>query len=195
MVEVDRRGAERPVRIRAGSLCFALLLMLACHTRPSEPANRLQIALAPSGFPERLNLQQHVHVQQAGHEIDFEAVLDIAPDAVTLVGLSFGQRLFTMRYDGSRLEESRSPMLPREVHGRDILSDIQLALWPTEAVRGALPAGWTLQDSTERRVLSKDGQEMTTISYDGSPRWKGLISLDNHQFGYRLVIRSAPSEP
>lgn len=172
----------------------SLLVTASCGGRSGKPADAFQIALSPASFPTRLSLQQQVHVERDGRDADFDAVLDISPEAVTLVGLGFGQRLFTLRYDGTRLEESRSPFLPRDVRGRDVLSDIQLALWPADAVRAALPARWTLRDDPGVRVLSKGDEAITSITYDSLPRWKGLVTLHNKQFGYRLVIRPAPEQ-
>ena len=175
---------------RLVSASALLLLTLACGGRRANQADQIHLALSPSAFPERVSLQQHVDVDYAGRQTDFDAVLDIAPEAMTLVGLKFGQRIFTIKYDGSKLEESRSMFLPRDVRARDVLSDLQLALWPADAVRDALPAGWTLRDSDNTRVLAKGAEDVTTITYDGSPRWIGTILLDNRALGYRLKIRS-----
>lgn len=175
------------------SRCSLFLLAMACGGTPSKQPDRVRLALSPAAFPERVSLQQHVHVQYAGGQADFDAVLDISPEVITLVGLKFGQRLFTLRYDGSELVESRSAFLPREVQAHDVLSDLQLALWPADAVRAALPAGWTLRDSGAARTLSRGDDDVTTITYDGSPRWNGTISLDNPSQGYRLEIRSIAS--
>ena len=142
---------------------------------------------------QTISLQQHVEVSQSGRNVDFEAVLDITPDTVTLVGLAFNQRVFTLKYDGVKLQETRSKMLPREVQAGDVLSDLQLALWPTEVVRSALPTGWTLRDSSGTRVLSESDTVRTTISYSAMPRWNGTITLQNKQYDYQLVIRSAVS--
>ena len=174
-------------------LLCASALTAACHSGATAVPNRWRLALTPASFAQTISLQQHVEVEQSGRNIDFEAVLDITPDTVTLVGLAFNQRVFTLKYDGVKLQESRSKMLPREVQAGDVLSDLQLALWPTEAVRSALPAGWTLRDSTGLRVLSESDTVRTTITYTATPRWSGTITLENKQYDYRLVIRSAVS--
>src|SRR6185436_16811462 len=106
--------------------------------------------------------------------VDLDAVLDIGRDTVTLVGLALGQRVLTIRYDGVNLTEQRHPLLPSDV-------------------RGALPAGWTVHDDGPRRTLAQDGRDVAVITYDGSPRWQGRLTLDNLRFGYRLVIRSVAS--
>ena len=180
-------------------VCPALLLAIAsttaCRSASAPTSSRWRLALTPASFSQTISLQQHVQVEQAGRNVDFEAVLDITPDTVTLVGLAFNQRVFTLKYDGVKLQESRSKMLPSEVRAGDVLSDMQLALWPTEAVRSALPAGWVLRDSSGSgsgtRVLSERDTVRTTITYSADPRWTGTITLQNKQYDYRLVIRSA----
>lgn len=131
----------------------------------------------------------------ADRTVDLDAVLDIAPDSLTLVGMAFGQRMLTLRYNGVTLDEKRHPMLPPNVRGADILTDVQMALWPAEAVRAALPAGWTLTDSDTLRTLSKDALTMVTISYDAAPHWIALVTLRNVRYEYRLVIRSVMEDP
>lgn len=182
--------------LRIVAVCALTTILTACSGRPAAPPpDHLQLALAPAGFAQRITLQQRVHVERDGREVDFEAVLDIGPDSLTLIGMAFGQRILTLRFDGARLVESRSPMLPREVLGADVLSDLQLALWPEDAVRAALPSGYTLRDADGVRVLAMGDEEIATISYDGSPRWIGRVTVNNKQFAYRLVIQSAAAEP
>ena len=184
-----------PCRVLALAL---LALSGACTGAPPPPQpdpDRLNLALAPASFGQAVSLQQQVHVEARGRSVDFDAVLDIAPDAVTLVGLTLGQRMLTLRYDGATLTEQRNPALPADVRGADILSDVQLALWPVSAVRAALPAGWALSDEGQRRTLSHDAHDVAVIAYDGVPRWQGRFTLDHVQPPYRLVIRSAVSEP
>src|SRR5688500_3747011 len=87
---------------------FLLAAALSCRGRMPQPtANRWRLALAPSAFPETLSLQQQVKVEQAGRTVDFDAVLDITPEQVTLVGMAFSQRVFTLTYDGRTLQETR----------------------------------------------------------------------------------------
>lgn len=171
-----------------------MLTLAACRRSPPPLDNRFRIALSPAAFPQAISLQQHVEVEQAGKTVEFEAVLDVNPQEVTLVGLAFNQRVFTLRYDGQKLAETRSRMLPREVQAADVLSDLQLALWPADVVRAALPAGWTLKDSAAERVLSQSDTIRTVIGYTGTPRWTGNISLANKQYDYRLLIKSAVAQ-
>ena len=173
----------------------ALVLVTACRGTappPPVPDDRPLLALSPASFAGSLSVQQRVHVERDGRVVDFDAVLEVSPDMVTLVALGFGTRLFTLRYDGTTLDEARSPMLPHDVRGSDILSDMQLSLWPAAAVRARLPAGWSLREAANARTLLKGSDEITNITYDAMPRWTGQVTLQNLQFGYRLVIKTVP---
>jgi hypothetical protein len=174
---------------------LAIAMIAACQNAPRNPRDRLTLALTPASFGQALSLQQQVHVEYADRTVDLDAVLDITPDSLTLVGMALGQRMLTLRYDGVALRETRHPMLPRDVRGADILTDIQMALWPADAVRAALPAGWTLADSDTLRTLFKDAKPQVTIQYDAIPRWTARVTMRNLRYDYRLVIRSVAEAP
>ena len=176
------------------AITVPVMMGSGCRRSGAPLDHRFRLALAPAALQQSISLQQHVEVQQGGKSVEFEAVLDVNPQVVTLVGLAFSQRVFTLRYDGSRLEESRSRMLPREVQAADVLSDLQLALWPVDAVRAALPKGWTLTDSANERVLSESDTVRTTVRYTATPRWSGDITLANRQYDYQLLIKSAVAQ-
>ena len=187
--------------MRGGATCVSAvlvsttLLLASCRGAPPPsltPENRLQLSLSPKSFVDSLSVQQQVHVERDGRTVDFDAVLEVNPQLVTLVGLGFGQRLFTLRYDGTTLDETRSDMLPAQVKASDVLSDMQLALWPIEAIRASLPTGYVLRDEPLRRILAKGDAEIVLISYSDSIRWKGQLVINNKEFRYRLVIRTVP---
>lgn len=165
-----------------------------CASAPPQPG-RLQLTLSPASFGRTLSLQQQVRIAAAGHTADLDAALDITPREITLVGLELGQRVLTLTYANGMLCEQRHSRLPAEVRGADILTDLQLSLWPVDAVRAALPPGWTLTDEDYRRVLAHDGRDVEVIAYDGPIRWESRITLRNLQYEYQLVIHSALAAP
>jgi hypothetical protein len=156
---------------------------------------RLQLALPPERFGRSLSLQQQLHISASGHTVDLDAALDITPQRLTLVAMEMGQRVLTLTYADGTLCEQRHPKLPAAVRGRDVLTDLQLALWPADAIRSALPAGWSLADSGDSRALVRNGGVIETIHYSGTRRWTGTITLRNAEYDYDLVIRSAVASP
>ncbi len=69
---------------------------LAPCAAPAPTSGRLELALAPKTFGRSLGLQQQLQITAAGHTVDLDAVLAIAPDSLTLVALRFDQRVLTL---------------------------------------------------------------------------------------------------
>jgi hypothetical protein len=81
-------------------------------------------------------------------------------------------------------------MLPAQLRDEDVLEDLQLTLWPVDAIRSALPAGWRIEESGLRRTLLREDTPVMVIDYSGQPRWIGKIELSNLRYHYRLTIQS-----
>jgi hypothetical protein len=104
--------------------------------------------------------------------------------------LAFGQRVLSLHYDGRELRTWRHSLVPAELRGEDVLEDLQLTLWPLEALRSALPAGARVEDAGRRRTLWIDDVPVMVIDDSGEPRWSGKIELVNLRYRYRLIIVS-----
>ena len=176
---------------RAAALALALALAACAATKPPPPA-RLGLKLPPGALGEAISVQQHLTVERNGKTDELDAALEVDAAHVELVGLAFGQRVLTLRYDGKELTSWRHVMLPSQVKPEDVLEDVQFALWPAEAIAAALPAGWAVRDEGLLRTLSLDGLPIATVSYSAMPRWSGAITIDNLRYHYRLTIQSAP---
>lgn len=177
----------------------AVLVVIAAHLSscvavPPEPA-RLGLKLAPATLGASLSLQQHLSIERQGHIDELDAALEVDEQKLDLVGLAFGQRVFTLRYDGHQLEVWRHPLLPAELRGEDVLEDLQMTLWPIDALRRALPLEWRIEENGRRRTVLMDDAPVLTIDYDSEPRWSGKIVLANLRYQYRLTIQSVSSGP
>jgi len=180
----------------------AALLLSACATT-SEPSPapaaadsaRLYLQLSPAALGTSLSLQQHLRVERAGRTDDLDTVLEIEPDHLDLVGLAFGQRVMSLHYDGRELKTWRHFMLPKEVQGADVLQDVQLTLWPANAIRAALPAGWELRDNEMQRTLLHNQKVVTRIDYPDRKPWGGKVILTNLYYQYKLTIDSVVIAP
>ncbi|HEV7815742.1 MAG TPA: DUF3261 domain-containing protein [Janthinobacterium sp.] len=189
---------RRPAALWAARLPALLPLLLSallagCATRaaaPPAPA-RLGLQLAPDQLGATIAVQQHLHVERDGRGDDLDVALEVDASHLELVGLAYGQRVLTLHYDGRELSSWRHPMLPEQVRAADVLEDLQLTLWPAAAIRLALPAGWSIEESGLRRTLYLDGAAVALIDYSGAPRWSGTVVLDNLRYRYRLTIQTA----
>jgi hypothetical protein len=179
---------------RHWTMLAMLLLLTACASAPPQPA-RLSLRLAPATLGASIARQQHLKVEREGRIEELDAALEIDESHLQLVGLAFGQRVMSISYDGKELNSWRHLMLPSQVQPEDVLSDIQLTLWPADEINKALPAGWRLEDDGLRRTLYLNGAAVTTIRYQTMPRWNGTVVLENLRYRYRLTIQSVPAGP
>ncbi|WP_443094099.1 DUF3261 domain-containing protein [Pseudoduganella albidiflava] len=180
---------QRPNRRLIPALLLAAALA-GCASSPPVPA-RLGLKLHPAALGQSISVQQHLKVERAGRIDDMDVALQVEPDAIDMVGLAFGQRVLTVHYDGKEVKEWRHVMLPRQVRADDVLEDMQLTLWPVEAVARALPPGWRIAEDGLRRTLYLNDEPIMRIAYSGSPRWSGTVVLDNLRYKYRLTIQFA----
>jgi hypothetical protein len=134
-------------------------------------------------------------VEREGRIDELDAALEVDPKRLDLVGLALGQRVLTLHYDGETLRSWRHSMLPAQLRDEDVLEDLQLTLWPVDAIRSALPAGWRIEESGLRRTLLRDDMPVMVIDYSGQPRWIGKIELSNLRYHYRLTIQSVSTAP
>jgi hypothetical protein len=172
----------------------AALVLAGCALAPRQPEARLGLKLAPAALGTSISVQQHLKVERDGRTDDLDVALQVEPDAVDVVGLAFGQRVLTLHYDGKELTSWRHLMLPSQVRAEDVLEDIQLTLWPADAVAAALPPGWHVSEQGRVRTLTLAGEPIMRIAYSGEPRWSGTVVLDNLRYHYKLTIQFAATE-
>lgn len=169
------------------SLLLCLLLAACASTR--MPAPRVQLPtlqLAPAALPQPVQLQQRLQFRFGSHERALDALLEVDAEQVRLAVQAMGQTGVRMVWDGHHLEQTRAPWLPPQVRGERVLDDLQFALWPAAAIRAALPAGWSLQETDGVRRLQQGGQDwlLRETLPDGGVRLRNLAE------GYELVIES-----
>lgn len=186
-------AASRAARAALPAAALAMALALAGCASAPPPQARLGLKLAPAALGAAISVEQHLKVERNGRIDELDVALQVEPEALDMVGLAFGQRVLTLRYDGKELSSWRHLMLPAQVRAEDVLEDMQLTLWPAEAIAAALPAGWRIAEQGARRTLYLDGQPIMLIDYSGQPRWSGTVTLENLRYHYRLTIQFAPT--
>ena len=174
------------------ALGFCLLALAGCAP-DSRPA-RLGLQLAPATLGASISLQQHLLVERDGRAREFEAALEVDSERIDLVVSALNRRVLSLHYDGRALESWRHPALPPELRAEDVLEDLQLTLWPADAVRRALPPGWRIEENGARRILLAGESPVTEIDYSGATRCTGTVVVYNRRYGYRLTIQSVISQ-
>lgn len=174
---------------RALSLCGLLLLAACAGLGMPRPAIELPpLRLAPAALGRSLALQQRLVFSYGEHRSTLDALLEADPDEVRLAVQALGQTGVTLRWDGHVLEQHRATWLPPQVRAERVLDDLQFALWPADAVRAALPAGWTVVEREGERRLEHEGRAWLVLERR-DPQHQRLRNLAE---GYALEIESAP---
>lgn len=189
---LNMMGAVAPAGAPAAGLALVVALALAGCADAPPPAARLGLKLAPAALGASISVQQHLKVERGGRIDELDVALQVEPEALDAVGLAFGQRVLSLHYDGKELTSWRHVMLPAQVRADDVLEDMQLTLWPADAVAAALPPGWRVAEQERLRTLYLDEQPIMRIVYSGAERWSGTVVLENLRYHYRLTIQFAP---
>jgi len=160
---------------------------VATATPALPPAPVLR--LPPASLGRQLALQQRIVVRYRtpDGEASRELLTLLQADAshTRLAAIAGSQVLARLDWDGEALNITRAPWAPAELAPERILSDLQLALWPADAIAHALPAGWTLDASAESRVLRYGETPVVELAFPGD----GATDLIHRRDGYALTIR------
>lgn len=187
-------------RAAAASGLLAAVLSLGavsgCAGGPTPAPQRLDAAaplplfrLLPATLGRRLAWQQRLQLERAGQATaPLEALLEVDAQRLQLALLAAGRTLARLTWDGQDLRSETAAGWPPGVPPEQVLSDLQLALWPAPALREALPAGYRLDDGGGQRVLWRGDEAVVHIDGAGSTR----IELVHHRLTYRLRIDSVP---
>ena len=178
----------------ATMFAFLALSLGACVAPESRPVG-VGLKLRPSALGESISLQQRLDVEGQGRSAQLDVALEVDAARIDLVGLALGQRVLSLHYDGKTLQSWRHPMWPIQLRGDEVLENLQLTLWPVDAIRQALPVGWSIEERDLRRTIRQDGLAIMIIDYSALPFWSGKVEVTNLQFDYRITIQSVPNEP
>ena len=171
------------------------LVLSACSLLRPQAAPAVLPLLAPSTLGTSRSALQLVHGAFGERDVAFQCVVDVSPEHMTLVGLSAqGQRWFSLRYDGSKLEAQSNSQAPPLLDPQRVLIDLQLALWPLAALQQTLAdSGWQVtQTAPATRRLLRDGRLVAEVHYTGADPWQGQLWLSNFDHGYTLAVESRP---
>ena len=180
---------------RQVALLGSLTLLLTGCVAPESRRGAVGLKLAPAALGESISLQQRLDVEGQGRSAQLDVALEVDAARIDLVGLALGHRVLSLHYDGEMLQSWRHPMWPAQLRAEEVLENLQLTLWPVDAIRPALPMGWSIEESGLRRTILQDGLAIMVIDYSALPFWSGKVEVANLQFNYRMTIQSIPNEP
>lgn len=174
-------------------LALALLLAGCLHPAPRPQAGALPPLLPPASLGAERGAEQMLSGSHGERRFSLRCVLTARHDKLSVLGLMpWGQTAFTVSYDGQALDAERSATVPEAFDPNALIADLQLALWPIDALRAAYEgSGWQLDEPVPgvRRLLA-DGRAVTQVHYAGDDAWNGRFWLVSWRHGYTLAVDS-----
>jgi len=172
--------------VRSVFVLLAALSLTACASFWLSGGLPL-LKISPATFGVR-TIEQRSTITWSGEQKTLEMVLDIRADALTVIGMAMGARLFSFDYDGEKIVETQP--LPRSLSAARIMNDLLLIYAPLDTLHAALPANWTvLEEKGTRQVFLDETLNISIHTVEGS-KWQGRTVLDNHALRYQLTLDS-----
>jgi hypothetical protein len=190
------------VRLRAAARAVArcaaiagVVLAAGCALTPSESA-AAPPALAPPAALTPRAATQVIHAAFGARAVTLRTAIEVDAAALRIVGVTAtGQRLFTVAWDGRAIAAERGAFVPENLDPARMLADVQLALWPLEAVRAAFRER-NLEVSEPFagvRRLRRGDDLIAEVHYAGPDPWSGRLWFVNFEFDYSLTIDTTSS--
>jgi len=158
-------------RSRLLAAALGMLMLAGCASPSGAPsAGRAPLlALTPAALGCSVAVQQRLTVQPPGRpQQQIEALLEVDAQAVRLAFFVMGQGMGTMVWDGQQWDKQLSRHWPAQLAPEQVLSDLQLAFWPAQAVQQAFQAPWSVEASATGRRLLRDGKEHVRVQFIGT---------------------------
>lgn len=150
------------------------------------------LRLSPASLGSELSVLQRMDVDVTGHATrSFDTVLEVDANEVRLAVLQLGQTIARLQWDGRQLIQSLAPGWPKVISAESVLSDLQYVWWPQADIQAALPVGWTLSSSFNRRAL-RQGDKVVMEVHGLAP---GLIELIHYGSHYRVSLQTQGAQP
>ena len=161
-----------------------------CSTPPvAETAPLLK--LSPASLGRELAMTQQLMVQSFGQRWTFDVALEADAASIRLAVLQFGRTVARLEWDGRFLTRTLTPGWPDGLLAERMLNDLQLAWWPANAVRDALPAGWTLVEMINSRTLLHENRVVVAITL---PKAETIV-IQHLLEGYTVQVRTEAQNP
>jgi hypothetical protein len=142
----------------------------------------------PPNYPDERTIVQTGRAQYGDRQGAFDAVVSLSPDRVEIVlAMAGGPRLATIDWDAQGVREERAVFAPDSVPVENILADIFMTAWPSEAVAESLPDGLALAVSEGGVRTIRNGEDIIVeIAPDASNPARTVVR--NAALGYEVTL-------
>lgn len=159
--------------------------------RDAAPTPLAPPPLAPPGAVGARSAAQVIRAAFGARTVTLRTSIQVNDAGLEVVGVTAtGQRLFSARYDGTKITADKSPFVPASLDPARVLADMQLALWPLPAVQAAFrERGFSVSEPFAGvRRLMRDDQLLAEVHYTGADAWNSRLWFVSFEFDYSLTI-------
>lgn len=149
------------------------------------------LRLSPASLGQELSVVQRMEVEVRRQARSFDAALEVDAAEVRLAVMQLGQTIARLSWDGQQLTQSLAPGWPEVVSSQSVLNDLQYVWWPAQRIRGALPAGWSLDEGANHRVLRHGDNVVLEVRAIRA----GVIELRHRHAGYLVRLHTQGAQP
>ena len=168
--------------IRLLGMLIVVLALSSCSTvylNESDGAS-----LNALGEPRVLEMQMHLTRGSDSYTMDL--VVEVRKQGLTVIGSSFGIRVFTLSYNGDVIAEGIGIGLPFYVPNKLIVDDVILALSSGSALEGRLPKNCRLVRVGEIGKIYCDKKLLVKIEQQKTADKNELVLMERFQPEYKV---------
>ncbi|MBU3611611.1 DUF3261 domain-containing protein [Polynucleobacter sp. MG-27-Goln-C1] len=168
--------------IRLLGMLLTVLALSSCSTVFLNDSDGT--SLNALGEPRILEMQMHLIRGSDSYTMDL--VVEVRKSGLTVVGSSFGVRVFTLSYDGAVIAEGTGAGLPFYVPNQLILDDVILALSSRQSLESNLPKNCQLVRDGDVGKIYCDERLLVNITHQKTANKNNLVLVERFQPEYKV---------
>lgn len=136
------------------------------------------------GGPRVLEMQMHLTRGSGSYTMDL--VVEVRKQGLTVIGSSFGVRVFTLSYEGDAITEGMGNGLPFYIPNKLIIDDVILAITPRASLEGGLPKNCRLVRDGQTRNIYCNDKLLVSVLYQSAVNKNELVLIERFQPKYKV---------
>ena len=136
------------------------------------------------GEPRVLEMQMHLTRGSDSYTMDL--VVEVGKHGLTVIGSSFGIRIFTLSYNGNLIAEGIGAGLPFYVPNKLIVDDVIIALSSRRALEGRLPKNCKLVRVGLVEKIYCDEKLLVNVEHQKTADKNELVLVERFQPEYKV---------
>lgn len=161
-----------------------------CPEIPGGPYYCLQTSTAVAPF----TVLQDIHISRGALNERLIAQLEVDASGMRLVGFTpLGQKVLSSGFDN--VAATGESLIDERLDPRALLSLVQIATWPLEAVESGLQADWLVDDSPTSRRLLHDDRLVMEVLKQGKPPCFDRLDIAMPLVGFALTVEEVKDAP